>query len=236
MSSFLVKRKRPFYLAGAGGALLLAVWAVVPADGPPANPNSDLAQIEKWERQKDLDALAKAAGHQDPRVAARAVNALASVAPGEQARAAVTQALKDPRAEVRQAAAGAWPQAFRGAGGLPSLPSPLLPAMKDASAGVRAAAVRAAGKALCFDVLPYLIAALDDPDRSVRESAVRALEEYLSLKFDSQYSPDDPQPKRRHFAARMTEFTNRPAVRTSLADWRAELARRRQQRKESVPP
>jgi hypothetical protein len=234
MGSILpVERKRPFYLAGTGGVLLLAVWAVVPSDRAPANPNADLAQIEKWESQKDLGALAKAAGHQDPRVAARAVNALASVAPGEQARAAVTHALKDPRPEVRQAGAGAWPQAARGAG---AVPSPLVPAMKDPAAGVRAAAVRAAGKALSSDVLPHLIAALDDPDRSVRESAVRGLEEYLSLKFNAQYNPDDPQPKRRQFAARITEFTNRPAVRTSLAEWRAELARRRQQRKGSAAP
>ena len=234
MGSFLpVQRKRPLYFAGSGGVLLLAVWAAVPADRPPPNPNADLAQIDQWESQKDLAALAKATGHQDPRVAARAVHAVASVAPEDQARAAVTQALKDPRPEVRQAAAGAWPQAVRRTA---APTSPLVPAMKDPAAGVRAAAVRAAGKALSFDVLPHLIAALDDPDRSVRESAVRALEEYLSLRFDAQYSPDDPQPKRRQFAARITEFTNRPAVRTSLADWRAELARRRQQRKESATP
>ena len=92
--------------------------------------------------------------------------------------------------------------------------------------------MRSAGKALSLDVLPYLIAALDDADRSVRQNALHALEEYLSLKLGAQYNPDDPQPKRRSFALRLKEFTNRSAVRKSLADWHAELARRRQLGKE----
>jgi HEAT repeat protein/beta-lactamase regulating signal transducer with metallopeptidase domain len=84
----------------------------------------------------------------------------------------ITELLKDPDADVRQAAAEALGQF-----GLTQAPAGLLDATRDKSADVRQASVESLGEIHDPHAVPALKSLLSDPSSDVREAAVEALSE-----------------------------------------------------------
>ena len=129
--------------------------------------------------------------------------------------------MSDSRPEVRAAAAYAWGSVgdSHDGGSIDTL-------IADAAPEVRVAAASAAGRLAVMDSVPKLIAALDDKDRAVRESAWHALDRILGFKLAESkmtvkygYNPDDPSPKRQAYMASLKAFVSSPPKNKTLREY-----------------
>jgi len=103
----------------------------------------------------------------------------------------IERAISDPRSKVREAAAIALGRAA----GEEKADRLAEVARTDESADVRAAAVAALGRVYACDEMETLLAAMDDPDITVRRKANAAVTRVLDRRYE--YHADDPPPKRR---------------------------------------
>jgi HEAT repeat protein len=210
------RAKRISVIVGLGLVVVVVLWLLTPSSTP-ADPNAALARIDKAQAKQDVATLKAAAQSPDATVAARAVQALGVVG-GAEARDVVRQSMQDSRWEVRQASASAWAKVGNRQNGAPL--SGLI--QKDPSPQVRRAAVSAADDLKAVDSVPDLIAALDDPDRSVRESAMYSLDHILGILVSHVYRPDDPPEQRKAAMAKITAQFNDPNFKQGLVRYYSE--------------
>lgn len=211
--------RRPALIGGVGLVVVLITWMLTSRNGP-VDPNAELARIDKAQAKHDVSTLKSSAQSQDPVVAARAVQALGAVG-GPEARDVVRRSLEDPRWEVRQASAAAWGRVTDRNNRQESASlSGLI--QKDPSPEVRRAAVSSADGLKALDSVPALIAALNDPDRSVRDSAMYSLDHILGVLVSHMYSPDDPPAKRQAAMAKVSAMFNDPNIKERLTRFYSE--------------
>jgi len=150
---------------------------------------SAAARIERMGRQGDADGLAREAQNPDPDVSRLAVHTLGNL--GSKAAPQVEEALKDPRSEIREAAAIALPRVERkqSARALASV------VREDGSPNVRAAAATALGQVYAVDEVEALLAALEDPDRIVRFRASAAMARIVVRRYEF-YVDGTPEERR----------------------------------------
>ena len=177
--------KEAAFLVLAAGLAAAAMLAGCSGD------ESAAARIERMAREGDADGLAREAQNPDADVSRMAVRALGGL--GAKAVPQVEKALKDPRSEIREAAAIALPRVekAKAARVLASV------AKQDESASVRAAAATALGQIRAVDEVDTLLAALEDPDRTVRFRASAAMERIVSRRYEFYV---DGTPEERHEA------------------------------------
>ena len=180
----------------AGVLVTFVVWRVVrkePLGSGPLPRDPEVARVEQYRRQRNLEALAGEAKNPQVEVAKRAVRAMGSL--GSDAVPYLEQHISDARPEVREAAVVAWGQAAD------DRPPKVLVAVarKDPSVVVRATAVSVLGQVKAVDEMETLIAALDDPDRMVRVRASAAIERILGRRYEV-YLDDPPGSERRRQA------------------------------------
>jgi len=172
------------------------VWRATrkePVGGGPAPRDPDVARVEQYRRQGNLEALAAEAGNPRTEVATRAIRAMGTLGPA--AVPHLEQRIADARPEVREATVVAW---GRAAGDLrPEVVAAA--ARKDPSPVVRAAAVSILGQVRAVNEMETLIAALDDPDRMVRVRASASIERILGRRYEV-YVDDPPGSDRRRKA------------------------------------
>ena len=179
--------KRPW-----GFGWLLAAAAVALSAGGCSSGDPDVARIEGYRRDGNVEALAQEAASPDTADARKAVRALGTLGP--QALPRIDEAMRDNRIEVRQEAALAYGQAARGEpairlGGLASV------VREDPAPEVRAAAATALGGARAVDEMQTLLAALEDPDRTVRARANAAIARIIGRRYDT-YVDGTPEQRR----------------------------------------
>ena len=178
---------RPCVFGWLLAAAAVALSAVGCSSGDP-----DSARIEGYRRDGNVDSLAQEVSSSDTADARRAVRALGTLGP--QALPRIGEALRDNRIEVRQEAALAYGQAARGEpairlGGLASV------VREDPSPEVRAAAATALGGARAVDEMQTLLAALEDPDRTVRARANAAVARIIGRRYET-YVDGTPEQRR----------------------------------------
>ncbi|MER6072269.1 fumarate reductase/succinate dehydrogenase flavoprotein subunit [Streptomyces sp. NPDC001817] len=174
---------RPEHVATAG-PLEVAPVAAAPTSGR-ATVSTDRAEapgiasprllelLELAESEPDLSLLESYLADRDPAVRRTAVSVLTeTVPPG--AGQALADALSDPDAEVRAAAAASLRELVETLPPEPALGAALTGALASADPVVRAAALDVL-RALRLGEAGVFAAALDDPDITVRNEAVRAL-------------------------------------------------------------
>lgn len=190
----------------------VAIWRLV-TDGDDSVAGLDpvAGRIGRYRRRGDLDALAREAAGGDAAVAVQAVEALGYAGPGSVPY--LERAMKDPRPEVREAAAIALGRAAdRDRTGA------LVRAVSaDRSPNVRAAAATALGVMYAYNEMPKLLKALDDPDRMVRRRAAAATRRITGIDFG--YRADAPREQRRRIVARMRALW--PRMEQNLRDYYA---------------
>ena len=186
---FGVSRRVSIFLAAALVlAVAMAAWLTLGADPRPYGDDPDLAEIERLRRAGNIDALARKAAHRSAGVASKAVEALGRL--GADAVEPIKAALADPRPAVRREAAVALARTGQYAEAAPVAAL----ARQDASADVRAAAVSSLDRLTAFEEMESLLAALDDPDISVRRRAGAAVVRITGV--DVRYRPTDSPAKR----------------------------------------
>lgn len=175
-------------------ALAVVAWYLLPALGIGV---SQEARFERWRHTGDVAALAAEVRNPDTAAARAAVRELGSCGP--RAVPLIEEAMKDTRAEVREAAALAYARAA-GTGKVHPLAAV---ARGDPSAEVRAAAVTALGEVRAIDDMETLLTALEDPQRIVRLRASAAIARIIGRRyeFDADGTPD----QRRAAVAAMRE-------------------------------
>jgi len=164
-----------------GVAALLVAGLIVQllffGDDPFEGLSPDEARIERLRLDGDVDGLAAELAGDSAAVAALAVRALGRLAPD--ALPHVERAIKDPRPEVREAAAVALARA----GAVDGAPLLAAAAGSDDSATVRAAAVTALGRLHAVDEMPSLLKALSDDSAAVRGRAAEAVAAITGIEF-----------------------------------------------------
>jgi len=155
---------------------LLAAAGVLP--GCRGSEDSELNRIKGLREQKNVAALAQQIDAQNPKVSCEAVRALGQLGP--QARPQVEKAMKDPRSEVRQEAAAAYPRTSSE----PTAPLLAAVARTDPDAAVRAVAVTALGRMRALDEMETLLAAVQDADPMVRQRASDAIASIMGARYD----------------------------------------------------
>jgi len=180
----------------AGVLATLVVWRATrkePLGSGPVPRDPDVARVEQYRSERNLEALAGEAANPQAEVATRAVLAMGSLGPA--AVPHVERCIADARPEVREAAVVAWGQA---AGD--QRPEIVAAAARtDPSVVVRAAAVSVLGQVRAVNEMDTLIEALDDPDRMVRVRASAAIERILGRRYEV-YLDDPPGSDRRREA------------------------------------
>ncbi|MGB2802988.1 MAG: hypothetical protein WBD52_11865 [Phycisphaerae bacterium] len=180
----------------AGVLATLVVWRATrkePLGGGPAPRNPDVARVEQFRREGNLEALAGEADDPRAEVATRAVRAMGSLGPA--AVPHLERRIADARPEVREAAVVAWGQA---AGDCP--PEVVAAAARtDPSVVVRATAVSVLGQVRAVNKMETLIAALDDLDHGVRVRASASIERIVGRRYEV-YLDDPPGSDRRREA------------------------------------
>ncbi|MCX5676859.1 MAG: HEAT repeat domain-containing protein [Planctomycetota bacterium] len=170
------------------GWLLAAVAVTLSAAGC-SSGDPDSARIEGYRRDGNVESLAQEVLSSDTADARKAVQALGTIGP--QALPRIDEALRDNRIEVRQEAALAYGQAARGE------PVRRLASVvrEDPSPEVRAAAATALGGARAVDEMQTLLAALEDPDRTVRARANAAIARIIGRRYET-YIDGTPEQRR----------------------------------------
>jgi HEAT repeat protein len=178
--------------------------------------DSDVDRIKGLREQKNVAALEQAVDAQDAKVSCEAVRALGQLGP--QARPQVEKAMKNPRSEVRQEAAAAYPRTSSG----PAAPVLAAVARSDPDATVRAVAVTALGRMRALDEIETLLAAVQDADPMVRQRASDAIGSIMGAQYD--FSGTDAA--RRQTVAEVRKF------------WReqSEILRKYYQTRPGTPP
>jgi len=184
-------------------AVLAAAMAAAGVAGcrEPADANS--ARIDGLRRDGDSQALSQEVAGADLPSARRAVHALGTMGP--KALPEIEQALRDERAEVRQQAALAYGQAA--GADLPQVRRLAEVARQDPAAEVRAAAVTAIGNARAVDEMDTLLAALEDPDPTVRARASAAVARIIGRRYQT-YVDGTPEERRQAVAALRQEWAS----------------------------
>ena len=184
----------------AFAALLLGgvVWTFArPDDSLPRDPRA--ARIERYRREGNVDALAREVGNADVETARWAVQALGHL--GKDAVKHVEQALRDPRPQVREAAAVAL-------GRLSDLSSAALLAevvRNDKSANVRASAVSALGRMYAHEQMEALFDGMEDRSSlTVRRRAYAAY--YRITGVGVNFRAEDPLPERRQAVEKLRDL------------------------------
>ncbi|MBE3095777.1 MAG: HEAT repeat domain-containing protein [Planctomycetes bacterium] len=172
---------------GFGWRLAAAAVALSAAGCSSGDPDS--ARIEGYRRDGNVESLAQEVLSSDTADARKAVRALGTLGP--QALPRIDEALRDNRIEVRQEAALAYGQAARGE------PVRRLASVvrEDPSPEVRAAAATALGGAQAVDEMQTLLAALEDPDRTVRARANAAIARMIGRRYET-YIDGTPEQRR----------------------------------------
>jgi len=190
------KHLRVLVLAAIALLLLVGVlWRFL--SGGSEGGDTPAARIERLRQSGDVEALAEEAGNQEADVARLAVQALGRV--GRPAAPRIERAMSDPRSKVREAAAIALGRAA----GEEKADRLAAVARTDDSADVRAAAVAALGRVCACDQMKTLLAAMDDPDITVRRKAYAAVTRILDRRYE--YNVQDPPEKRRAVIAIIRE-------------------------------
>jgi HEAT repeat protein len=195
--------RKTLTIGGVVAALaVFALWRGLRDDGS-GETDPALRRVAKMEAKADVDALAAVARSGSAAESARALAGLASVGSGprrgtanweaiERARAAIRGSIADPRPEVRAAAA----RALGAVSATPADVGELRTALaKDPAPDVRRAAANAIGEMLSWDGTTELVAALDDADPLVRQSAYTAVFRITGTKF--KYDADGNRDERR---------------------------------------
>ena len=173
--------------------LLLAVAAATGAAGC-AESDPKKAHIESQRRSANLAGLAKDVTTSDLESARMAVRALGTLGP--QAVPHLEPALQDARIEVREEAALAYGQAAAG-DQIHRLASVV---RSDPSPEVRAAAATALGNAHAVNEMEAILAALEDPDSTVRARANAAVTRIFGRRYET-YVDGTPQQRQEAVAA-----------------------------------
>lgn len=180
----------------AGVLATLIVWRATrkePLGGGPASRDPDVARVEQYRREENLEALAGEAENPQAEVATRAVQAMGSLGPA--AVPHLERCIGDARPEVREAAVVAWGRAAED-----RRPEVVAAAARmDPSPVVRATAVSVLGQVRAVNEMETLIAALDDPDRMVRVRASASIERIIGRRYEV-YLDDPPGSNRRREA------------------------------------
>ena len=191
-------REKRWVLIVGGSIVLVLLGAILFRSPRYVETEPELIRIEKLERSKDVPALCQAVHDPNPRVVGRALAGLSRVG-GPSAEPAFREALGDSRPQVRQSAALAI-----GEGGRHELVGAVIETLKsDKSVIVRVAAAKALGQLRDWDGVEPLLAALDDPDRYVRQAAGRSVEQILGIRFS--YNPDDSKAHRLQVIAQIRD-------------------------------
>ena len=193
-------------LAAAGGVAAMLIIGALLAVYAFDDEGDALAQInssDPQQRLKALDrlaerpskradaALVKAFDDPDPRVAGRAVAKVGNWTHRD-GLPHVTRALRDPRPEVRAAAvASVGKLRLREEVNT----APMIKMLADARQPreVRATAARSLGRMHCWEAMPQLVAALEDPDPRVRGQAGSAIRKILGVDFGFRAKDPDRQ-------------------------------------------
>jgi HEAT repeat protein len=178
-----------------------------------AGAQSDTARIDRYRERGDVEALAREVSNQKADTAAYAAKAMGTL--GRPAAEHLERALGDPRVAVRESAALALGLAAE-EGHTAALADA---ARHDGSATVRAAAVTALGRRRAVDEMEALLAALEDPNRTVRRRAAAAVTRILGRRYEVYV--DGPEARRRDAVARLREAW--PAMEARTRDYYAGL-------------
>lgn len=179
-------RKRNIILIGAVVVLaLVSIWMRMPSksEDPEAADHPEVTKVEEMRTKQDTAGLTQMTKNPDAVVAARAVNALASIGGSD----AVRDSLGDSRPEVRYMAVSG----LGSAGDVRDLDALSDVIVQDPAPTVRIAAVRGISNIRDFSIFDRLFVALNDPEASVRRAALGAIEDRIGLKFPD-YQPDGP--------------------------------------------
>jgi len=179
-------RKRNIMLIGGGVVLaLISIWMRMPskAEDPEAAAHPEVTKVEEMRTKQDTAGLTQMTKNSDAVVAARAVNALASIGGSD----AVRDSLGDSRPEVRYMAVSG----LGSSGDVRDLDALSDVMAQDPAPTVRIAAVRGISNIRDFSIFDRLFIALSDPEASVRRAALGAIEDRIGLKFPD-YQPDGP--------------------------------------------
>lgn len=162
--------------------------------GPTDLEPAELQRITKLTLAKDTGALKAALKHEDPRVAAAAVEGLASIG-GASARDEIEPIFRDPRGQVREAAVNQYGQITDRFN-----VEPLNQAVtQDPAPAVRAAAAKALGNLRSWNGTDALVRGLSDPDPFVRECSYMAIQRIIGVQY--QYDPEGPPAQRAQMAS-----------------------------------
>jgi hypothetical protein len=162
--------------------------------GPADQESPEVQRITKLTQAKDTVALRAALKHQDPRVAAAAVEGLASIG-GAGAREELEPVFNDPRGQVREAAVAQYGQITDRFN-----VEPLNQAVtQDPAPAVRAAAAKALGNLRSWNGTDALLRGLSDSDPFVRECSYMAIQRIIGVRY--QYDPEGPPAQRAQMAA-----------------------------------
>jgi len=197
-----VDRKRMLILAGGGLLVIGFIWLIARAfvSTPAEEPaNAALAEVAKQEAKKDIEGLKSSIRSKNDAVARRAIISIRTLAPPDQAAAAIQPALTDSRSLVRQVA-------FTQLGNIGPVARPYMPDMtsamgKDPAPEVRASAAQALGKVASTEAIDPLFKGFGDPDPAVRRSSMEALESMLHMTLG--FNPDAEPPARAKELARI---------------------------------
>jgi HEAT repeat protein len=188
-------RQRVFLLGRGSVILILLICLILRGRGEGKETDPGLARIQKLESKKDVPGLTAAIGDPDPKVGARAATVLARVA-GKQAQAALQQAMKDSRPEIRVAATEAYGDV--GDRNQVGVINELMTG--DSSPSVRVAACLAAGRLYAWNCVEPLVKALDDPDKNVRQAASMGMQKILGLKTPNYQAGADAASRKKAIA------------------------------------
>ena len=155
---------------------LLAAAGLLPGCGGDGDPEVD--RINRLREQKNAAALEREIDAQDPKTSCLAIRALGQLGPP--ARPQIEKAMKNPRSEVRQEAAAAYPHTASG----PAAPVLATAARTDPDAAVRAAAATSLGRMRALDEMETLLAAVQDADALVRQRASDAIACIMGARYD----------------------------------------------------
>ena len=210
-------RKRIFYIAGGGAALvLLLIFGVyMPFAGSDNPGDPELAEVNAQARSKDLEGLKASAKSPDKRVSARAVQAYAQIS-GPSGAATVAQFLRDPRPEVRAEAASGWAYV----GSAQNIQPLTRVVVADKSPHVRTAGLQALARLQAWDGLGVVLDRMvDDDSESVRRTAKATFEQVAFVSVGQKYDASQPIDARRAAVAQYRKFIAQPAARGLYMDW-----------------
>jgi hypothetical protein len=183
----MTKKKKQIILACVLGGLTALVllwqfWPSGPGDDPALAAMPQIKPVVQAEQKKDIPALQQMASNNDPIVASRAITALANL--GDTS--VIDRISRNSPQEMRLAAVGALSSSRD-----PAQIQTLARFASDPSADVRMQVVAGIANIPDFQIFDPLMKMLDDPDPTVRNAAIRAIEDKIGLKFRD-YDPKYP--------------------------------------------